>query len=644
MGKYKFLGMKLDREFRNNLNSNFEDVSSDVSNLQGQVNQLVVSGDSSVEAAQARIDKFGNSHTTLKVRVDLLEQRINVRSFGAVQDGVTDDSPAIQAALDSLNGSKGVIYIPYTNLGTLIGSTIQVPSNVKIVGDGTRLISKLNEPVGGGTYPTCIFVNDDDINGNESISIEGFILDGNQSASVNGYLLGVGVLQDNLLRMVNVNGFNMKDVTIQNVQNNKEDAPVPPDTFYVAFISDCEDVKWESVVSTGHVNSEGIRFINCNKVHLNHFTSDNDQVWTPLHFYYCDGFILENSTIIEDRGRTWDASTINAYSKNVRVTNCTFIGGKGIDFSDEQGTGAGFVSENVVVQDCYIEGVYGFYTSLSSIIKNFHLSRLRIKSNLESINFYAMKVDKFSLRDSTLETLDGTKKGFAFDTREGAYLHSAVIENNIFTNHNTGVFLTLRNGLGFKDITISGNQIKPSTLGAKSDFDGASGGIYVYLYDSDAMVGNYLERMFITRNKIDAEGSGVVFRKVNDAATNMNVKEVEISKNKIYSTRLEIKRGIQVRSIDTLRVLDNEVIDGGTTAYSLISYSKNIFLQGNKITPKTQGLGWRFESNTGTIIALANVFISNPASSRNHFYSDAGNTFSSKSITSNLPNTSDANV
>lgn len=38
--------------------------------VRGELNQLVIEGDSSVEAAQARIDTQGESHQTLKTRID----------------------------------------------------------------------------------------------------------------------------------------------------------------------------------------------------------------------------------------------------------------------------------------------------------------------------------------------------------------------------------------------------------------------------------------------------------------------------------------------------------------------------------------------------------------------------------------------
>jgi lysophospholipase L1-like esterase/outer membrane murein-binding lipoprotein Lpp len=73
MGKYRELGTGLDRVFRNNLNGNFDDIGVDVDDLQSQVNQLVVSGDSSVEAAQARVEADGTANATLKARLDKKE-------------------------------------------------------------------------------------------------------------------------------------------------------------------------------------------------------------------------------------------------------------------------------------------------------------------------------------------------------------------------------------------------------------------------------------------------------------------------------------------------------------------------------------------------------------------------------------------
>ena len=53
-----------------NANSKADNAVSGVGNVQKQINELVVSGDSSVEAAQARVDANGNSAGSLKERLD----------------------------------------------------------------------------------------------------------------------------------------------------------------------------------------------------------------------------------------------------------------------------------------------------------------------------------------------------------------------------------------------------------------------------------------------------------------------------------------------------------------------------------------------------------------------------------------------
>lgn len=74
---------------------------------------------------------------------DKLEQYVCVKDFGAVGDGVTDDTTAIQNAL---NGAPGAVYFP---AGTyVINATIEVPKNVSIVGDGANvtIIDASNTP------------------------------------------------------------------------------------------------------------------------------------------------------------------------------------------------------------------------------------------------------------------------------------------------------------------------------------------------------------------------------------------------------------------------------------------------------------------------------------------------------------------
>src|SRR5690625_2381594 len=60
-------------------NTKSNDAVEQVDNIQAQVNQLVVEGDPSVEAAQARVDAEGKSYPTLKARLDAKETEFSSR-------------------------------------------------------------------------------------------------------------------------------------------------------------------------------------------------------------------------------------------------------------------------------------------------------------------------------------------------------------------------------------------------------------------------------------------------------------------------------------------------------------------------------------------------------------------------------------
>jgi|SRR5271157_847873 len=59
---------------------------------------------------------------------------VNVRAFGARGDGVSDDTAAVQAAFDAVDGGSGAVFFPPGVYS--VSSTLPVPSNTRLYGAG----------------------------------------------------------------------------------------------------------------------------------------------------------------------------------------------------------------------------------------------------------------------------------------------------------------------------------------------------------------------------------------------------------------------------------------------------------------------------------------------------------------------------
>lgn len=111
-------------------------------------NDAVVNG---VDAQNVVYDPpfVGGVQTNVEAR---LAQTVSVKDFGAVGDGVADDTTAIQTAINSFGGSGGSVYFPngtYKITGSLI-----IPDYIQIFGAGRR-ISVIKKHFVGSMVSSC---------------------------------------------------------------------------------------------------------------------------------------------------------------------------------------------------------------------------------------------------------------------------------------------------------------------------------------------------------------------------------------------------------------------------------------------------------------------------------------------------------
>jgi len=100
----------------------------------------------------------------------------NVRDFGAKGDGTTNDRAAIQAAIDALPDSGGVVFVPLSNSVYLIDATLYLPSHTSIIGSGEGATLKMS-----GAVTRTMIENADTTAGNTGIVIENLSLDGGKA-------------------------------------------------------------------------------------------------------------------------------------------------------------------------------------------------------------------------------------------------------------------------------------------------------------------------------------------------------------------------------------------------------------------------------------------------------------------------------
>jgi len=233
-----------------------------------------------------------------------LRESVSVKDFGAVGDGVTDDTAAIQAALTA----SSVVYMPK---GTyLIGSAINMPSQTRLYGDGIDRTT-VRATAAGARITNAVARHD-------NIRLEDFTLDGNNVGTV-GIDLGVdgsvGTLaasSSDLLLRVKVAQFTTSGLICNYLQYFTVSGCIISGTTggYGAYINECGHTAIENTLFT---SNQTALFIGGDNYATNAggFSSSSNIAVNSCYFYGPYSVSAQGYVVLS-----------NAY--NIDFTDCTF--------------------------------------------------------------------------------------------------------------------------------------------------------------------------------------------------------------------------------------------------------------------------------------------------------------------------------
>ncbi|MEM5014118.1 peptidase G2 autoproteolytic cleavage domain-containing protein [Niallia taxi] len=246
--------------FRRRQNENFDiieqayaEATKKINEVNTRINNLILSTGSLAELVDARTDAEGVVQTVLKERLDKeynkllskIKKTVRVTDFGAVGDGITDDTDAFRKALGT---GKVRVVVP---AGIYVVRGLKIPSWVELVGDGMGLtIIILHEETPASEW---VITNQDYVNGNRNISIKGMTLDWNKTRQ--GGVGATGGQHSSCLALAKVKFAWMKEVEGINPGLHSFDITAPtydhaPETDYTK--DGCRFVWIDNCVGSGY--------------------------------------------------------------------------------------------------------------------------------------------------------------------------------------------------------------------------------------------------------------------------------------------------------------------------------------------------------------------------------------------------------
>lgn len=286
--------------------------------------------------AQTKTGSVSNKGTVVKAKTKIKSQILNVLDFGAIGDGKTLNTKAIQNAVDAcLKG--GTVYIPK---GKFISGALFLKSDMTLfIEEGGVLKGSsdiqdyepfiLNRFEGWEMKTYASLINAGELNRAEVYNVRNLSISGKGTISGGGSALGNAMTKANGIRsrgrlicIMNGQNINIQGLRIENS---------PCWTIHYIY---CDNVTLHDLdINSTARNGDGI---------------DPDSS-TDSYIFNCK-FSTGDDCIAIKSGKNPEGNVVNRPTKNIRITDCDFIKGHSLAIGSEMSGGV----SDVFIQDCKI--------------------------------------------------------------------------------------------------------------------------------------------------------------------------------------------------------------------------------------------------------------------------------------------------
>jgi hypothetical protein len=512
--------------------------------------------------------------------------------FGAVGDGVADDTAAIQAAVNGGGAVGRTIFIPAKTYK--IAGTIEIPSNRKICGEPGTELKGIMTPQGTGGYPNQMFRNKDASisTGNTNILFSNIKF--NFSKGSYNYDSGASLTSINSLLFVNVENLVFEDCEFFDFVTNYNTSFTGQDKlkFGMAQFDSCARITFNRI-SNENIREEGFNFYKCFQVSFNNWRGRGDAVNTSSHagIWYCDVVSIRNARFTHTGGSVINCCSRNVLYENIAVNENETQAGRGFDFGNELDA-LPFEVGNINVIGCTLNvGDYGIYiqggATNNNICEaiNIQNNRIYVKTGTATScwGIRILSAKAATIQNNFIYLEDVATAGIGqcvilsqlTTTQKYDYNTNIQIIGN-YLRGLTGVSIQENQDTSIDGLYVENNTFISQDIGVLSSFSGAS--VFFYIRNNTTAIPDFdISNLYVQNNNCWNLGGGYFVMSIDDPAE-IILNNINILNNRFVGSSTGMDRGCTVHGGTTgsgnadIRFCNNTIENGTTITLNYLKY------------------------------------------------------------------------